>query len=188
VYRVFLSALVVALVVPWLFSDRIAGWAPFLLWGLAVVGVFAWLWFSEGRTRDIELGPVVFSDYVCARLSRGRPYGIMRVRLLVGQETIATRSRGLPHLFGKMIGFDYTLRAADFEVSDGVVSSRVDLTASAANALSGSRFPVEWDSSVVLSGPYRRGWLELEFFRSRTATREDVQRALIRAGAKAAET
>ena len=156
-----------------------------IVMGAVVLGGAAWVWFTRGRAPEPEVGPVVFSDDVWVRVVRGRPYGIVRVRLLVGQEVIATRSRGLAHRLGKLMDMDYTLRASDFEVGVAPVTGRVKAAAQASVRSSG--YPVEWDTAVVLRGPDGRGWLELEFFRSRTATREDVQRALIRAGARPAD-
>jgi hypothetical protein len=148
-------------------------------------GSFAWLWFTRDRTAEVEVGPVVFSDDVWVRVLRGRPYGIVRARLLVGSGVIATRARGLPHWLARLMRMDYTLLASEFEVGLAPVSRRVRLASRA--SVRSSRYPVEWDNAVVLSGADGRGWLELELFRSRTARREDVQQALIGAGARPAD-
>ena len=42
--------------------------------------------------------------------------GSAYVRLLIGKEMIATRGRWLPHRLDKLLGWDYTLHASDFEI------------------------------------------------------------------------
>jgi hypothetical protein len=182
-----LSVLFVAVAVAWL-SGRIAWWVAFLVWGGAcLVGLTAQS-LTRGRIPEVELGPVVFSAVVWVRVrpARFNTSGFGYVRLLVSEGTIATRTRLIPRFVAKLFGTDYTLSAADFEVGTSGVGS-----ASRGIGLVTWSFSVGpgqgmWDEAVVLKGPYGRGWLELEFFRSEKATPGEVQRELIRAGARPA--
>jgi hypothetical protein len=96
-----------------------------------------------------------------------------KVRLFVDEGTIATRSV----LSGPgWLGFDrltYTFRASDCEVGRPLMGV-------------GSFLVSHGKASIVLRGPGRRGEVELALTRPSGVTLEDVQRALIRAGARPA--
>ena len=153
-----------------------------IVMGAIALGGVAWVWFTRDRRAELELGAV---DDVWFRVLRGPSYGVVRARLLVGPDTITTRCRGLPHVFARLMEMDFTLRASDFEVAVAPVSRRVRAVSRA--SVRSRRYPTEWDAALLICGADRRGRLELEFFRSRTAAREDVREALIRAGARSAD-
>ena len=143
--------------------------------GLVVPVAFAWAWFHRDRTK-LELGPSASAVDIWVEVltpSLLFPQNSGKVRLFVDEGTIATRcvSSGPAWL-----GFDrltYTFRAADCEIDRplmGVTSFVVS----------------HGKQSIVLRGPGRRGEVELAFARPSGATLEDVQRALIRAGARPA--
>jgi hypothetical protein len=163
-----------------------AGLVVGLLFAAAVVQ-FTWLLVRE-RSRSepvLELQTVEFSDVVGLKASAprlGRRF--VRVRLLVGSGMIATRVV-LPRLVSKAVfTSDYTVRAADFQVELRPTSPFSRVVGSM--NVSGKVRPGVWDRSIVLSGPNPDGpgQLELRIFRSDRASREEVEEALIRAGAR----
>lgn len=164
-----------------------AGLVVGLLFGAGVIQ-FAWLLLRK-RSRPepmLELDTVAFSDVVDVKARSPRLGGrFVRVRLLVGPGTIATRVVLKPHLVSKTVfQSDYTVRAADFQVvlrPTGLLSRVVG-----SMNISGEVRPGVWDRSIVLSGPNPDGpgQLELQIFRSDRASCEEVEQALIRAGAR----
>lgn len=155
----------------------------------AFVVELVWLLVTNGRTPEVVLDTVEFSEVVGVKASDPRFRGrFARVRLLVGPGTIATRVVARPRLlFKAVLRCDYTVRAADFQVDlrrTGLLSRAVGSTTFSAGAGPGGGV---WDRSVVLSGPspYGRGQLELQIYRSERVSAEEVERALIRAGARA---
>jgi hypothetical protein len=146
--------------------------------GLLVPVAFAWAWFHRDRTK-LELGPSasavdIYADVLTPSLFFPQNSG--RVRLFVDEGTIATRSVNQGTTSLGWLGFDrltFTFRAADCEVErplTGVSSFLV----------------THGKPAVVLRGPGRRGEVELALARPSGATLEDVQLALIRAGARPA--
>lgn len=168
----------------WYLSARIALWFPFVILGAAFVVLLVVVFIPELRRPEPELGEVVFSAPVRFKVSRLRLNGIgLSVgRLLVGKDAIATRATFVPHTVGKLFGWDYTLRAADFEVCLGYASglSRIAGATTYSPSIGLGRWPI----SVILRGPYGRSWLELEFSKSAATTPGEVRDALIRAGAR----
>ncbi len=143
--------------------------------GLTVPVAFAWAWFRRDRTK-LELGPSASAVDIWAEAltpSLLFPQNSGKVRLFVDEGTIATRSVSSGPAW---LGFDrltYTFRAADCEIDRPLMGV--------------SSFVVSHGKhSIVLRGPGRRGEVELALARPSGATLEDVQRALIRAGARPA--
>jgi len=178
----------VAVSVAWL-SGRIAWWVTFVIWGAFVLTGLALQKLRRGRVDEVDLGPVVFSVVVWVRVrpARFNTSGFGYVRLLLGERTISTRARFVPRFFGKLNGINYTLRAADFEV--GIAPSTFAARGLSRVTWSFSVGPGQgvWDKAVVLRGNHGQRQLELEFFRAEKVTREEVQRELVRAGARPAE-
>lgn len=179
-----LGLLMLPLMFGWYLSARIALWFPFVILGAAFVVLLVVVFIPELRRPEPELGEVVFSAPVRFKASRLRlnGVGLSAGRLLVGQDAIATRAAFVPHVLGKLFGWDYTLRAADFEVCVGYPSALSRIVGAA--TYSPSLGLGTWPSSVILRGPYGRGWLELEFAKAGGATPGEVLDALISAGAR----
>lgn len=190
-YRVILAFL--ALIPLGALWSRVNGpWQALIV--LVVPAAFGWAWFHRDRMK-IELGPdVIAVDMAAQRISPSLFFPAVsgRVRLFIGDGTIATRNVQFGGPFpGWLANFGmlaYTFRAADCEVDRplmGVSSFMVSLGKPA----------------LVLCGTDRRGaQVELAFSRPSAVmswghpdwpqlaqpTLEDVQRELIRAGARPA--
>jgi hypothetical protein len=172
--------------------SRVNGpWQALIL--LLVPVVFGWAWFRRDRTK-IELGPDVLAvDMWVERITPSLFFPSVRgqVRLFVGNGPIATRTVQFGGTFpGWLANFGlltYTFRAADCEVDRPLMGV--------------SSFLVSHGKpSLVLRGTDRRGEVELALSRPSAVTSwghpdwpalaqptlEDVQRELIRAGARPA--
>lgn len=177
-----------------LLSRSNSPWQALVL--VLVPATFAWAWFRRDRTK-LELGPSVYAVDIWAEVinppSLFFPQARGHVRLFAGEGTIATRSlrfgattSGWLDSFGQLT---FTFRAADCEVDRplmGVTSFLVS----------------HGKPSIVLRGTDRRGEVELALARPSAAafewqprpgpvtqpspSLEDVQRELIRAGARPA--
>jgi hypothetical protein len=147
--------------------------------GVGILGSLLWLWRTRDRRREAELGPVVFSDDVVVKFRRrpddlpspvAWPWG---VRLLVYEDSIALRSRSIPRWLGSLMMMNYTFDAAACRMYVARISRRTWL-------------PGPRDESVVLWTTDKRGWLEIAL-KPTTATLDDLQRELIRAGVRPAD-
>ena len=179
------SGFVIAIAVPIIVAVAVAlrlhaAWI-FAVFVLVPVALLAWVKLREDRTQ-IDLGPIVFSDEFRAEVRDVYPrqmFGMFYpvsgpVRLLVGQDMIATRvlTGNEPRWLATAGLLDYTFRAADCEVE----RPRVGET---------SFFVSLGKPSIVLRGADRRGrQVELALAKPRTATLDDVYRELLRAGAR----
>jgi hypothetical protein len=189
-YRLILAFLaVVAFGALW--SRINSPWQALIL--VLVPAGFAWAWFRRDRTK-VELGPDVLAvDMAAERISPSLffPQVSGHVRLFVGNGTIATRTVQFGGTFpGWLANFGlltYTFRAADCEVDRPLMGVS-------------SFFVSHGKPSLVLRGTGRRGEVELALSRPSAVTSwgqpewphwaeptlEDVQRELIRAGARPA--
>jgi hypothetical protein len=147
--------------------------------GLLVPVAFAWAWFRRDRTK-LVLGPSATAVDIWAEVltpSLFFPQARGKVRLFVDEGTIATRAVSWGDTSGaSWLGFDkltFTFRAADCEVERPLMGV--------------SSFMVSHGKpSIVLRGTGRRGEVELALSRPSGVSLEEVQRALIRAGARPA--
>lgn len=161
---------------------------------LLVPAAFGWAWFHRDRTK-LDLGPSFYAVDVWAEVinppSLFFPKACGRVRLFAGEGAIAIRGiRFGGTIPGWLDNFDrltYTFRAADCEVDRPLMGIT-------------SFFVSHGKPSIVLRGTDRRGEVEVALCRPSSAalewqprpgpvtqpapTLEDVQRELIRAGAR----
>jgi len=148
--------------------------------GFFVPVVFGWAWLRRDRTK-LELGPSASAVDLWAEVigppSLFSTQRMGKVRLFVDEGTIATRAVS----FGDTstpgwLGFDkltFTFKAADCEVERPLRGVS-------------SFFVSHGKPSIVLRGRGKRGEVELALARPSGVSLEDVQRALIRAGARPA--
>ena len=152
-------------------------WQAFI--GLLVPVALAWAWFRRKRAK-LELGPSASAvDIWVEEISPASLFFPVRrghARLFVDEGTIAMRGLVAGGATTSWLDFGaltFTFRAADCEVERplrGVSSFSVS----------------HGKPSIVLRGRGRRGVVELALSRPSGATLEDVQQALIRAGARPA--